>query len=86
MARGRSLFFFLISFIFDLCWVFIVVHGLFIQHGGSLVWVTGLVAPWYVGILVPQPGIKPMSPTLKGGFFTNGLPGKSEGRSCEFSV
>ena len=30
MARGRSRFFFLISFIFDLCWVFIVVHGLFI--------------------------------------------------------
>ena len=28
------------------------------------------------GILVPQPGIKPMSPALGGGFLTTGPPGK----------
>ena len=35
----------------------------------------GLVAPG--GILVPWPGIKPMSPTLEGRFLTVGPPGKS---------
>ena len=35
-----------------------------------------LVALWHVG-LVPWPGIKTMSPTLQGGFFTAGPPGKS---------
>ena len=34
----------------------------------------GLVA---CGILVPQPGIKPTSPVLEGGFLTTGPPGKS---------
>ena len=29
------------------------------------------------GILVPQPGIKPVSPSLRGRFLTTGLPGKS---------
>ena len=29
------------------------------------------------GILVPRPGIEPMSPALAGGFLTTGLPGKS---------
>ena len=29
------------------------------------------------GILVPQPGIKPASPAMQGGFLTTGLPGKS---------
>ena len=29
------------------------------------------------GILVPQPGIKPMSPALQGRFLTTGPPGKS---------
>ena len=28
------------------------------------------------GILVPGPGIKPMSPALQGGFLTTGPPGK----------
>ena len=30
------------------------------------------------GILVPQPGIKPESPALKGKGLTTGLPGKSQ--------
>ena len=29
------------------------------------------------GILVPRPGIEPMSPALEGGFLTTGPPGKS---------
>ena len=39
----------------------------------SWLWHSGLVA---CGILVPQPGIKPMSPALKGGFLTTGPPEK----------
>ena len=34
----------------------------------------GLVALWHVS---SPPGIRPVSPTLQGGFFTSGLPGKS---------
>ena len=29
------------------------------------------------GILVPRPGIEPLSPALQGGFLTTGPPGKS---------
>ena len=29
------------------------------------------------GVLVPQPGVKPMSPALQGGFLTSGPPEKS---------
>ena len=38
----------------------------------------GLVDPTYPAgwILVPQPGIKPMSPALQGGFLTTGPPAK----------
>ena len=36
----------------------------------------GLIAPWHVES--SQPGIKPMFPTLAGGFLTTGLPGKSQ--------
>ena len=36
----------------------------------------GLSCPTACGILVPPPGIKPMSPALEGGFLTTGLPGK----------
>ena len=32
----------------------------------------GLVALWHMGILVPQPGIKPAMPALQGGFLTTG--------------
>ena len=48
-----------------------------LQHTGSLVEVRGLSWPTACGILVPQPGIKPMSPALEGGFLTTGPPGKS---------
>ena len=37
----------------------------------------GLSCPIACGILVPLPGIKPLSPALEGGFLTIGPPGKS---------
>ena len=37
----------------------------------------GLSCPMACGILLPQPGIKPMSPATEGRFPTSGLPGKS---------
>ena len=43
---------------------------------GSLDVVSGLNCPTACGILVPQPGIEPTSPTLQGGFLTTGPPGK----------
>ena len=51
---------------------------LLLQHRGfSLVESHGLSCPTACGILAPQPGIKPMSPALEGGFLTSGPPGKS---------
>ena len=38
----------------------------------------GLSCATACGILVPQPGIEPMSPALAGGFLTTGPPGKSQ--------
>ena len=44
----------------------------------------GLVAPKACGILIPQPGIEPVSPALEGGFLTTGPPGKSlHSNSCK---
>ena len=43
----------------------------------SLVEARGLSCPVVCGILVPRPGIEPMSPALEGRFFTTGPPGKS---------
>ena len=37
----------------------------------------GLSCPAACGILVPRPGIEPVSPALEGGFLTTGPPGKS---------
>ena len=37
----------------------------------------GLSCPTACGILVPRPGIEPMSPALEGGSSTTGPPGKS---------
>ena len=37
----------------------------------------GLSCPAACGILVPRPGIEPMSPALEGRFLTTGPPGKS---------
>ena len=45
----------------------------------SLVVACRFSCPEVCGILVPQPGIKPMSPALEGGFLTIGPPEKSWG-------
>ena len=58
--------------------------GLYYSIQASLVEARGLslvAACWFshlvaYGILVPQPGIKPESPALAGGFSTTGPPGK----------
>ena len=47
------------------------------EHTGSAVVVCGLRCPMKHGILVPQPGIKPTSSALEGGFLTTGPPGKT---------
>ena len=39
---------------------------------------SGPSCPAACGILVPRPGIKPVSPTLKGEFLTTGLAGQSQ--------
>ena len=44
----------------------------------SVVIMHGLSCPEVCVILVPGPGIEPMSPTLEGGFLTTGSPGKSQ--------
>ena len=46
-------------------------------HLGSVVVTHWPGCPEACGILVPQPGIEPMSPALEGGFLTTGPPGKS---------
>jgi len=48
------------------------------RAGGSIVSVHGLSCPKTCGILVPHPGIEPMSLALEGGFYTTGPPGKSQ--------
>ena len=45
-------------------------------HPASLVTVHGLNCSEPRGILVPEPGIEPMSPALQGRFLSTGLPGK----------
>ena len=52
-------------------------HWVFLQKWASLVSVRGLLCPMVCRILVPQPGIKPKGPALKGRFLTIGTPGKS---------
>ena len=48
----------------------------------SLVVAHGLSCPAACGILVPQPGIEPLSPALGGRFSTPGPPGKSPPPQC----
>ena len=73
----------IIIIIIWLCRVLVLAHGVFCcgtwapEHMGSVVAVHGLSCPVACGILVPQPGIKPASPALEGGFLTTGPPGKS---------
>ena len=43
---------------------------------GSVAIALRLSYPEVDGILVPRPGIKPVSPALQGGFLTTGLPGQ----------
>ena len=52
-------------------WVFVVVLRL------SQAVAQELSCPATCGILVAQPGIEPIAPTLEGGFFTTGPPEKS---------
>ena len=46
-------------------------------HVGSVVAAVGLSCPMVCWILVPRPGLEPVSPEMEGGFFTTGPPGKS---------
>ena len=72
------LFFFF--FFFCLHWVFIVKRRL------SLVSVCQGSCPMACGILVPQPGIEPVSPALEGRFLTTGLTGKSRLRPLQLLI
>ena len=67
-------------------WVVVVACRIFqnLHCGGrapecmcSVVVALGLSCPEICGILVPQPGMKPMSPALEGRILTTGPPGKS---------
>jgi len=51
--------------------------SLYLWLEGSVVVVWGFSCPAARGILVPRPGIEPMSPSLEGGFLTTGPPRKS---------
>ena len=64
-------------------WVVVVACRIFqnLHCGGrapecmcSVVVALGLSCPEICGILVPQPGMKPMSPALEGRILTTGLP------------
>ena len=54
------------------------VWDLSLRHAGSLVAARSLSCPTACGILVPRPGIEPVSLALEGGFLTTGPPGKSQ--------
>ena len=49
--------------------------ALYLRCLSSVVAAHGLCCPVARGILVPQPGIEPASPTLQGGLLTTGLQG-----------
>ena len=54
-----------------------IVQALSLRHASSVVVAHGFSCSAACGILVPQPGIEPVSPALEGRFFTIGPPGKS---------
>ena len=54
------------------------VFSLSLRCVSSVVVAHGLSCPTACGILVPQPGIEPASPSLAGRFLTTGPPGKSQ--------
>ena len=79
--------FFFLIFIY----LFMAVSGLKLRHAGSFVVAYSLLSSCSLrvpecvgsivaahGILVPQPGIEPVSPELEGGFLTTAPPGKSQ--------
>ena len=60
-------------------WVLVAACGIFsLGHMGSLVVVHRFSCSMVCGIVVPQPGIKPTSPALQGGFLTTGPQRKSQ--------
>ena len=52
-------------------------QSLSLRRTSSVVVARGLSCPAACGILVPQPGIQRVTPTLEGGVFITGPPGKS---------
>ena len=70
-SKKKSIYVFLI-------WLHLVLDvacgNLSLQHMNSPVVVRGLSCSAACGILVPGPGIEPMSPALQGGFLTTGPP------------
>ena len=66
-----------------LCWASVAVLGLSrcgtwaLEHVGLVAVACRLSCSVACGILVPQPGIEPASPSLKGRFLATGSPGKS---------
>ena len=58
--------------------VLVVTHWVLVFNmGASLVAIHELTGPLACEILVPQPGIEPVSPALQGRFVTAGPPGKT---------
>ena len=53
----------------------VAVHGL--ESTGRAVTVHGLTCPVVCGLVVPGPGVEPLSPTLAGRLLTTGPPEKS---------
>ena len=75
-------FFFLFCLFFWLHQVLVEPCGIFDVSRGTAVVARGLQCAWASvvaarGILVPRPGIEPVSPALQGTFLTTGPPGKS---------
>ena len=84
-------FFFLIFIYFWLCWVLVAARGISVlacgllsscgvqapECVGSVAAARGLSCPVACGILVPRPGIEPMSSALESRFLTTGPPRKS---------
>ena len=54
------------------------------EYAGSVVTMRELSCPTACEILVPRPGIEPMSPALEGGFLTTGPPGESQEKFLQY--
>ena len=72
VPRAPSLFFFKLFMYIWLHWVLVVANGFI---GCLRAW--GLRCPEACGILIPRPGMEPVSPALEGGALTTGPPEKS---------